>query len=184
MPADQRATLAQQIEQLGADKFRDRQAAERALFTQSIVPVDLLEKAEAADNPERAIAVRRLRDHMLLNIEESMNRAFGEIRKERMTGWVDEVLYAMRYCRNNETYYLAELCLSTTTQESDHALLITALESEFRFERQLAAATLIKSEHAKRFDLVAPVMQSAQPEVKLYLANLFLKRAMRAAFPC
>ena len=172
---DDRRTLKQHLMNLGSDKFLDRQKAEQTLFQTAIIPIDLLIEAEQSTNAERNSSIRRLREHMLLQLDEPLARAFAEIRKERMPGWTAEVLLAMRYCQNNNTYYVAELCLATTTTEADREILKQAITSTWRYERQLAAATLLQHNVSAHTDLAAMLLSDPDTETRLYVANLFIE---------
>jgi len=170
-----RTEFAKYIENLGSDDFKKRQAAERSMFAAHIVPMDMLVNAEAAGNTQQKVSIHRYREHMLLQLEEPITRAFGEIRKERMPGWVEDVLYAMRYCRNDETYYVGELCLTTTVTDKDTPTLIAALKSNWHYERQLAASLLLKVPSAERLNLVAPLLEDPDQDTALHVAGLYLE---------
>lgn len=157
---------------LNAESFSDRQFAQRELLDMKIVPINLLEAAAESRDPEVRNFGRRLKHHILINLEDPIIRALGEIRKERMTGWTSQILQALPYCHSPDMFYQAELALSTTLIESDSAVFKEGLKSARPRVRRMSVLCLHRLQGAEALPMIEPVMRDEHEGVRLAAAQV------------
>ncbi|MFT7514735.1 MAG: hypothetical protein ACI9QL_003960, partial [Candidatus Omnitrophota bacterium] len=157
---------------LNSEVFSDRQFAQRELLDMKIVPIDQLEAAATSTDPEVRNFGRRLKKHVLINLEDPIIRAFGEIRKERMTGWTLQILQALPYCHTVDMFYQAELALSTTISDSDLALFKEGLNSDKPQVRRMSVLCLHRMMGAEALPELTPALTDKDDGVRLAAAQV------------
>ncbi len=170
--AAQKKQHALLIAQLGDDSFQKRKAAEQALLTMAIVPIEALATArEASRDAEVSDAATRILTATDGKRSRVLFAALSTIRKKEIKGLASEALATSSMC--NQQYLLDALrhALKTTALESDGELLRSAMKDKSASVRIVIATALGAALKEKALPDLQIMAKDAEPSVRLSAAT-------------